>query len=378
MSVTVSISGDFCITPSYLAANLFSNNVSELFQQSHLNIVNLECPVNKDGEQHKILKYGPHLQTNEDIFKHLKQLKIGAVTLANNHILDYGVQGLQATIDACRKNGIVFTGVGSNLVEAGVPKIIEQNGLKIALVNFCENEWSIATGDTAGANPLDVIDNLRQIQSARVAADFVLVIIHGGHEFYNLPSPRMVKQYRFFAEHGADAVIAHHTHCISGMELHKGIPIFYGLGNMIFTKASEYPGWYNGLIVQFNLQKGRPVQWQLIPLKQEKETYQLQLLEGTEKENLLQEVRNYSAVITTEEKLQSEWNAFVNKRKAQYLYVFSAMNVIPGRYLKGLLKRLGFIKILFPQKYITGIVNYINCEAHLDVSKAALNKQLKK
>jgi len=188
----------------------------------------------------------------------------------------------------------------------------------------------------------------------------------------------MVKQYRFFAEHGADAVIAHHTHCISGMELHKGIPIFYGLGNMIFTKASEYPGWYNGLIVQFNLQKGRPVQWQLIPLKQEKETYQLQLLEGTEKENLLQEVRNYSAVITTEEKLQSEWNAFVNKRKAQYLYVFSAMNVIPGRYLKGLLKRLGFIKILFPQKYITGIVNYINCEAHLDVSKAALNKQLKK
>ena len=376
MSVKLTISGDFCITPHYLPGNLFSEKVIGFFQQSDFNIVNLECPLNKEGEKNKIIKYGPHLQTTDKIFDCLQQLKVGAVTLANNHILDYGIPGLQATIEGCKKNNIAFTGVGNNFQEAAIPTIIEQNGIKIALINFCENEWSVATGTTAGANPLDVIDNVRQIKNAHIIADIVLVIIHGGHEYYNLPSPRMIKQYRFFAEQGADAVIGHHTHCISGMEVYKGIPIFYGLGNMIFTKASEQHGWHTGLTLMLTLEKGQAVQWQLVPSSQAKGNYQLQLLEGIEKEKVLKEVEVYSAIIADEKKLQTAWKAFVDSRKAQYQYVFSAMNVIPGKYLKGLLKRLGLIKLLLPEKYIAGIINYINCEAHLDVSKEVLSSKL--
>jgi len=378
MSVKLTISGDFCITPPYLSKNLINDETGKLFYESDINIVNLECPVNLAGEENKIIKNGPHLQTKEDIFKYLKQLNVTAVTLANNHILDYGMQGLQSTIDACNKNNIAYTGVGNNLKEAAIPLVLEKNNLRVAIVNFCENEWSVASDDTAGANPLDIIENLAQIKKAKTLADFVIVIIHGGSEFYNLPSPRMIKQYRFFADNGANAVIGHHTHCLSGYEVHSSVPIFYGLGNMIFTKDSEHDSWFTGLTIQLILQKDHPLQWELIPTGQSTENFVLSILGGEKKQQALQEIERYSVLIADENKLKAEWILFVKKRKEQYLITFSVISIIPVKIFRGALRRLGLANKLFPQKYLLGIMNYIFCEAHLDVSKEVLNNKLYK
>jgi poly-gamma-glutamate capsule biosynthesis protein CapA/YwtB (metallophosphatase superfamily) len=76
---------------------------------------------------------------------------------------------------------------------------------------------------------MDIIDNANQIKEAKATHDKVIVIVHGGHEYYNLPSPRMQKQYRFYADQGADFVVGHHTHCISGYEVYNGVPIYYSL-----------------------------------------------------------------------------------------------------------------------------------------------------
>lgn len=67
--------------------------------------------------------------------------------------------------------------------------------ITIGIINFCENEWSIAEEDSAGANPMDFIDNAYQIREAKATHDKVIVIVHGDHEYYSLPSPRMQKQY---------------------------------------------------------------------------------------------------------------------------------------------------------------------------------------
>jgi poly-gamma-glutamate capsule biosynthesis protein CapA/YwtB (metallophosphatase superfamily) len=378
MSVNLTISGDFCITPPYLSKNLITEKISKLFYESDINIVNLECPVNNIGEEKKIIKTGPHLQTNEKIFEYLKQLNVTAVTLANNHILDYNVQGLQSTIDCCTKNNISYTGVGNDLIQASIPLILEKNELRIAVVNFCENEWSIATDCTAGANPLDIIENLKQIKKAKDLADFVIVIIHGGNEYYNLPSLRMIKQYRFFAENGASAVIGHHTHCLSGFEVHNKVPIFYGLGNMIFTKTSTHACWFSGLTVKFILQKHRAVHWELIPTGQAVENFELSILEDAKKQQVLKEIEAYSIIIADERKLKAEWISFVEKRKAHYLMAFSAINLVPVKYVRGTLRRLGFVNRLFPKKYLLPIINYIFCEAHLDVGKEVLKSKLLK
>ncbi len=102
------------------------------------------------------------------------------------------------------------------------PFTIEKEGLKIAILNFTENEWSSATKDKGGANPLDIIDNVRQIKTAKANHDKVICVIHGGHEHYNLPSPRMQKQNRFYAK-------------MVQISLSDIIPI--ALEDMRFTKA---------------------------------------------------------------------------------------------------------------------------------------------
>ena len=237
----ISVSGDVYIAPELTGAVAAGEDLIRLMSGFDFNIVNLECPVVLDEGPRKIYKTGPHLKADASIFGFLRQLNVGVVTLANNHILDYGEKGLRQTLDTCGREGVLTVGAGMSLAEASAPLILEKSGIKVAIVNFCENEWSTASSTAAGANPMDFVDNLGQIRKARGMADFVIAVVHGGHERYNLPSPRMAKTYRFYAENGADAVIGHHTHCVSGFEIHGGVPIAYGLGFGLDNAAFPAP-----------------------------------------------------------------------------------------------------------------------------------------
>src|SRR5699024_1471447 len=127
--------------------------------------------------------------------------------------------------------------------------------------------------------------------------------VHGGHEYYNLPSPRMQEQYRFYAEQGADLVVGHHTHCVSGFEVHHGTPIFYSLGNFLFTKNNSNEEWYTGLVLEVKVSEGE-LTTQLHPISQSKEGFALTLLQDGEKRNILQRVQQYSAIINSPVEMQ--------------------------------------------------------------------------
>src|SRR6185369_4870371 len=116
----------------------------------------------------------------------------------------------------------------------------------------------------------------------------VIVIIHGGHEYYHLPSPRMVKQYRFYAENGADAIIGHHTHCTSGYEVYKNVPIFYSLANFLFTLNSKHECWYTGLILQLEISQHKDISFELYPIKQQRKNFNVEFLQDTEKEKVIE------------------------------------------------------------------------------------------
>lgn len=374
MAISVTIGGDFCVLPPHASGNLISEEAEKFFRESDLNIVNLECPVFDNENNSKIVKTGPHLSTTTDVFKHLKKLNVKAVTLANNHILDYGDEGLKSTIEYLRNENIAITGAGMNLEEASEPAVIELNGQRIAIINFCENEWSIATENSAGANPLNIIDNLNQIKAARKAADFVLVVIHGGHEIYNLPSLRMVKQYRFFAENGADAVIGHHPHCISGYEIHNNVPVIYSLGNMLFTKNSVHQGWNTGLLARLTFEKDKPVQFELHPAEQTRDNFQYELLEGSQKKEILDQVERYSAIIKDEKELLRHWNVFVESKKNS-VNMFSPLAVLPWKFPK-IFDLLGFNRFLLKNDNLARILNQIRCEAHRDLTINLLENKL--
>lgn len=376
MAINVTIGGDFCILPPHTSENLMTDEVEELFRDSDLNIVNFECPVAEISNNNKIIKTGPHLSTDVNVFSQLKKLNIKVVTLANNHILDYGEEGLATTISGCRNENIATVGAGMNLEEASQPAIIEIKGNKIAIINFCENEWSIASNKYGGANPLSIIDNLKQIKKARESADFVVVIIHGGHEIYNLPSPRMVKEYRFFAENGADAVINHHPHCISGYEVHNKIPIFYSLGNMLFTKDTPYKGWDTGLVIKLKLEKNKPVEFSLHPIRQSKNTFKLSLLESNAKEAIISEIDDLSSIIKDKNELLKQWELFVESR-SQSINMFSPLDVLPWKFPKAF-NRLGFNRFLLKKNNLTKILNQIRCEAHRDLITSVIQNRINK
>lgn len=116
-------------------------------------ITNLECPLTLSSKT--IKKTGPNLKAHPDCINGIKFGGFNVFTLDNNHIMDYGEQGWNDTINICEKNNIHYVGVGQNIKEASKSLYIIVKEKKIAIINFCENEWSIAGKNKAGANPLN-------------------------------------------------------------------------------------------------------------------------------------------------------------------------------------------------------------------------------
>jgi poly-gamma-glutamate capsule biosynthesis protein CapA/YwtB (metallophosphatase superfamily) len=366
------ITGDFVINHPYNTHQI-SEEVKELFAQSDYNIVNLEAPVT--NSESKIMKTGPHLKADKkSTLEVLKSLNVKLCTLANNHVLDYDEQGVLDTLNFCKENNIETVGAGKNKEEAAKVFFLDSEIGKLAFINIAENEWASATETTAGANGMDLIDDVKIIQESKQQNDFVFVIVHGGHEYYNLPSPRMQKQYRFYIDNGADLVVGHHTHCISGMETYKGKPIYYSLGNFLFTKTSLYEDWYKEIVLQVEIDENKEIKTKPIFVQQEKNNYKLSMILDRELDEIQTRFENYSKIIN--DNLLVDWNNFQTQEEKTYLNRWSANVFIKSRYISALLTK--FSITFYSEKGRANLLNMMRCEAHADLSKATLKKNLSK
>lgn len=252
---TVIVAGDFC--PRECNWPRVAEHASEIvgeikpeFDACDLRILQWECAVTDRGEP--ITKSGPNLRCGEPTLNFATALGIDVALLANNHTGDYGPAGVTDTIAAIRKRGIATVGAGADPEEAAKPLFLEHSGVRIAILNFCENEFGGVRPGRPGTNPLDPLRNLAQIRETRPKADVLLVTVHGGHEYNPYPSPRMVETYRAFAEAGADAVWNCHTHCPEGSEIRNGVPIIYSPGNFYFPPGDNaLPSWKTGYLSKF-------------------------------------------------------------------------------------------------------------------------------
>ena len=126
---------------------------------------------------------------------------------------------------------------------------------KISIINVAENEWSSALSNDWGSHPFDIIENSRIIKNEKKGSDYVFLIFHGGHEYYDLPSPNLKKNMRYLVEQGLIWLYVI-TLIVSGYELYKEKYIFYGIGNFLFTKASKNEEWYGVVLdLELNLKK---------------------------------------------------------------------------------------------------------------------------
>lgn len=371
----VIVGGDFCSryrTSSIIDSGFFETSlgcIKGITKQSDYAIVNLECPI-VNGALTPIVKQGPNLHGTDKTIDAIKFMGFQCVTLANNHFYDQGEKGVYDTIEVLEKQGVDCVGGGFNLNDAAKIFYKDINGERLAIVNCCEHEFSIATEKTGGANPLNPVMQYYAIREAKANADYVLVIVHGGHEHYQLPSPRMVETYRFFIDAGADAVVNHHQHCYSGYEVYNGKPIFYGIGNLFFDledPAIDKP-WNYGYMVMLDMSKGK-VSYTYYPYKQCDDEPKITLLEQSSFNATLDFLNQ---TISDKEKLQEATNKYYH---AEMRGVESFLNPYQKRFVRAIVK-IGILPSLFKKQWLLKIQNYVECESHRDKVEYYLNNKI--
>lgn len=168
-----------------------------------------------------------------------------AVCLANNHIMDFGEQGLADTLDALERAGVAHFGAGTRTDNCNNPLVLEVEGHRVGFVGYvCRSAHPVfATAAHAGVAPIEMDRIARDVAEARAdGAERVIVSLHWGIEEAELPRPDDVRLARSVVELGADLVIGHHAHCIQPYEVHRGTHVFYGLGNAIFPDVDVPSG----------------------------------------------------------------------------------------------------------------------------------------
>ncbi len=351
-------------------SEVFSEDCRKVINSADFSFVNFECPIVEEGYK-PISKCGPNLQCTPEAAEAVKFAGFTGVTMANNHILDFGSEGLYKSVECCKDMELDVIGVGNNLSDAEKVLYCEKDGEKLAVINCCEHEFSIATTTDAGANPLNPIRQFYAIQDAKKNADYVLVIVHGGHEHYQLPSPRMVETYRFFIDAGADAVVNHHQHCYSGYETYKGKPIVYGLGNFCFDdpNASNVI-WNEGYMVILCF-CGDAVALRTIPYIQGSQHIGIKIL--VERYKFDRHILKLNKIISDTNQLKDAHNKWMLSFVKRYALLFEPYN---GRISKGLFVR-GLLPSFISRKKMYQVVDFVECESHLDCLRYTLRSLIK-
>lgn len=351
-------------------SKVFPEDIREIIKSSDFSFVNFESPIVEDGYK-PIQKCGPNLCCTKEAAEAVKYAGFTGVTMANNHILDYGTEGLHKSVECCKDQGLDVVGVGEDLKDAEEILYIEKDGKTLAVINCCEHEFTIATDTEAGANPLNPVRQFYAIQKAKNIADYVLVIVHGGHEMFQLPSPRMVETYRFFIDAGADAVVNHHQHCYSGYEYYNGKPIFYGLGNFCFDEEGDNAdSWYEGYMVTFEFDNNS-IKHTLYPYIQYKAEATVEIIKDTT--SFDENISKLNAIISDPIALRETTDTYYN----------SAVKVIKTLYqpydnrILNKLYRMHLLPSVVSKKKWLFILNYINCESHRDKQISALKTIIK-
>lgn len=352
-------------------SDVFPENLREVIKSVDFSFVNFESPIVEDTYK-PIPKCGPNLHCTPEAAEAIKYAGFTGVTMANNHILDFGTNGLHKSVACCKNQGLDVVGVGNSLKDAEKILYIKKSGKTLAVVNCCEHEFSIATDTSAGANPLNPVRQYYAIQKAKDKADYVLVIVHGGHEMFQLPSPRMVETYRFFIDAGADAVVNHHQHCYSGYEIYNGKPIFYGLGNFCFDEEGQRNcSWNEGYMVVVDFTDA-VVRYELYPYTQ---------CDGKAAVTLMTDKGVFTRTIDAINCIVKDPLLLKEKCALYYMSTMKTFNAMLQPYDNRVLNklfRMGLLPSLFSKRKKIRVLNYINCESHYDKFVFALKQVLSK
>jgi poly-gamma-glutamate synthesis protein (capsule biosynthesis protein) len=232
----------------------------------------------------------------------LKNAGFNVVTLANNHTLDYGADGLAQTVEALDATGIQHVGAGPDLMAARRPVTFQVNGQRIAILAYSmtlpENYYADENkAGTAFGHEDQVRDD---VVAARKQADIVLVAFHWGQE-----SKTELREYQTRLGHlaidsGASAVIGHHPHILQGIERYKEGIILYSMGNFTFGSYSSHST--RSAVAQLHFRNNRLQSLQMFPINVNnfEVQFQPQPLHGEAADAVIADLQTLSAALGTD------------------------------------------------------------------------------
>lgn len=339
---------------------LVGKELYEILKQSDLNVFNLEVPLT-DVET-PIVKFGNNLIAPTKTIHGYKALEPIFLTLANNHSLDQGEEGLTTTLNLLKDQDIAHAGAGFSLKEAKKPFIFEKEGIRIGFYLCAEHEFTVASCHTMGANPFDVLESFDEVLALKEQCDYVIVLYHGGKEFYRYPSPMLQRYCRKFIDRGANLVICQHNHCVGSREDYNGGSIVYGQGNFIFN--SEFYINHKEFVKDSLLIRVEATKDSFIVSEVPIRSTEMGTRQATESEadETLTAYKQRSENIKDAHFVAQAYKDFADTHIKRYLREFigrsciiRAINALFGRKLMQL--------ILGKTSYLA-IQNYLECEAH--------------
>ncbi len=329
---------------------------AEIFKKADFKVVNLENVFGNREDGNPIAKSGPNLISDDNFIEYIHALKPDVVGLANNHTKDFDEDIMFHTIDMLKKSDYQVMGAGKNLDEAYAPAVVSKDGIEVAVIAVCENEFGAAKINESGTAGYKLGYVTREILKALKDGKKPVVYFHGGNETNPIPSPMKVELYRHFIDIGAEAVIAMHTHCPQGYEMYNGKPIVYSMGNFFFpANRSALKSWNYGYMAMVDFTKDG-TSLEIFPYKFDYEGHYI--LEGEEKEHFLKYIEVLNKTFEDEEELQKWFDAWCTTQ----LHYANALTSYKEEILTSNV-----------QSENTRAKNVFNCEAHNEVVRNILN-----
>lgn len=374
--INILIGGDLCPVNRYERIfiegdpHTILGSFVPLALSADLFVSNLECPLIEHPAP--IVKTGPVLGVSPRCSAGLKSIGLHALGLANNHIMDHGASGLYSTLSACASEGISVFGAGATLEEARRIHVYETKGMRIGLCAMAEREWSLATPQTPGASPLDLLDFVRQMREVKKKVDFLIVLLHAGGEGYEMPSPDLMNKCRFLVEEGANIVTCQHSHCVGTYENYQGQLIVYGQGNFIFDYASHGISGKRGIFIAVGIEADGSRHTRLLPFTQKERQGGIEPLPELENMKLMQEFEKRSETILDPQFLYNAWESHCDKRKLVMLNKILGY----GRFLRRLNKN-GLLIDIRGKSYIKNLLDIVQNESASEALFTSLRAMLK-
>jgi poly-gamma-glutamate capsule biosynthesis protein CapA/YwtB (metallophosphatase superfamily) len=255
----------------------------EVLRGADITVINLETPLLTPCQMDRSRMIFCGLPEN---VQGMKWAGVDVASLANNHMLNHGVEGVEQTKQILDDAGILITGTSHE------PTIVERNGIKFGFLGYTD------IGVTAGQiNEADLHQLSQDIIQAKQQADVVIPFFHWGEEYQSLPTARQQELAHTAIEAGADMVVGNHPHWYQSVEVYNGKVIAYSHGNFIFDQMWSMETRL-GVVGLYTFYEDQLVDVEYLPVQIE-DYGQPRWLKGEEKAKILKQLHEISKDLQT-------------------------------------------------------------------------------